>query len=49
VRRSEEAGAAANWPYLREETGSMPSTGKGEDETVFTEIKITDVTSRDRE
>jgi len=49
VRTSEEAGAAASWRYLGEETGSMPGAGKGNDETVFTEFKITDVTPRDRE
>jgi hypothetical protein len=42
VRTSEEAGAAARWQYLREETGSMPGAGTGYDETVFTEIKILD-------
>lgn len=27
----------------------MPGAGKGDDETVFTEIKITDVTPREHE
>lgn len=34
------------WPFLREETGSMPGAGKGDDETVFVEITIKDVTPK---
>lgn len=36
------------WAYLREATGSMPGVG-GDEETVLTEIKITDVTPKERE
>ena len=36
------------WKHVREATGSMPGAG-GDDETVLTEIKIADITPRDRE
>ena len=36
------------WTHLREATGSMPRAG-GDGETVLTEIKIVDVTPKERE